>query len=94
MISLHGLQSDKDLQPARIAEEMEVRGRMRDEDGQWVGLEMKVAGSIQRSLARGFSVASQMTGTVTMSGTVTEGKKKLQMTVSGPLTIEWRTFRK
>jgi hypothetical protein len=79
---------------AQIAEEMEVRGRARDESGQWLQLELKLAGSIKRSPAQGFSLAAQMTGTMTVSGTLTEGGKKLQMTVSGPRTMEWRTFRK
>jgi hypothetical protein len=78
----------------QIAETMDLRGRMQDEDGQWVQLEMKLAGPMQRSLLQGFTVASQMTGTMTMSGTVTEGGKKLQLTVSGPVTSESRTYRK
>jgi hypothetical protein len=79
---------------AQIQEELDVRGRMRDEDSQGVQLQLKCTGPIQRSLPRGFSVASNMTGTMTVSGTMREEGKQLQTTITGPVTIEWRTHRK
>src|SRR5262249_5300869 len=56
---------------AQIAEEIEFRGRMRDEHGAWARLELKAKGTTVRSLKRGFSLSTRLSGTLTQSGTVT-----------------------
>jgi hypothetical protein len=86
---------DLDGEPcAQIAEELELRGKMRDEQGEPAQVEFKVAGSLQRSLRRGFNPASRLTGTLTVSGSIPEGGKRLPMTITGPVTMEWKTQRK
>jgi hypothetical protein len=77
---------------AQIAEELEVRGKMRDEHGEWLQLELKTTGTIQRSLQRGFTLASTSKGTMTLSGTVKEGGQSVQVKISGPMT--WETKRR
>jgi hypothetical protein len=79
---------------AQIAEEIELRGRTRDEHGEWARLELKAKGTTLRSLKRGFSLSTRLSGTLTQSGTVTEGGEKAQVTLSGPMTLEAKTQRK
>jgi hypothetical protein len=79
---------------AQIAEEIELRGKMRDEHGEWMRLEMKLTGTTRRSLKRGFSLGGRLSGTLTMRGTVTEGGEKVRVTVSGPVVLEAKSRRK
>jgi hypothetical protein len=79
---------------AQIMDEIHVQGKLRDEGEQWVQLELKVAGPVRRSVARGFTVASSASGTVSISGAVTEDGKQLRTTISGSVTIERKTHPK
>jgi hypothetical protein len=79
---------------AQIGEELDVRGKMRDEKGEWMQMELKATGTSLRSLKRGFNLSMHLTGTMTASGTVTEGGQRLQLKISGPLTIDLKCQRK
>jgi hypothetical protein len=81
-------------QCAQIAEDIEIRGKMKDEKGEWKHVEMKVAGTTQRSLQRGLNLASRLEGTMTISGTVTERGEEIQVKITGPVTIEQKWRRK
>jgi hypothetical protein len=78
---------------AQIAEEFDLLGKMRDERGEWIRLEMKLTGTTRRSLRRGFSLDRRLSGTMTMTGTATEGGEKVRLTVSGPVVLEARSSR-
>ena len=79
---------------ACISQDLELHGRVRGEKGQWLKCDLRVSGPIQRSVADGFSVGSQVKGTMTLSGTMTEPGKESQGTITGPIAIEWKTERK
>jgi hypothetical protein len=79
---------------ARIAQDLELHGRMRAEKGQWLHCDLKISGSIERAISRGFTVGCQMKGTMTLSGTISEGGKELQSTITRPIELEWKTERK
>jgi hypothetical protein len=79
---------------AHIAEEIELRGKARDEHGAWSRVELQAKGTTVRSLKRGFSLSTRLSGTLTQSGTVTEDGEKVQVTLSGPMTLEAKTQRK
>jgi hypothetical protein len=79
---------------AQIAQEIDVRGKMRDEHGEYVQVSLKLTGTSQRSLKRGFDVSSKMTGTVSASGKATEGGVRLEVSVNGPVTMEGKSHRK
>jgi hypothetical protein len=76
---------------AEIAQDLLVRGKVRGKDDQRADFEFKLGGTFQRSLQRGFAPASQMTGAVTLAGTLAEGGKRFQVTITGPVTMEWKT---
>ena len=79
---------------ARVAQDLELRGRVRGEKGHWLHCQLKVSGQLQRSASIGFTVGCQMKGTMTLTGTMVEGGKESQGTIAGPLAIEWKTERK
>jgi hypothetical protein len=79
---------------AQIAEELDIRGKMRSEGGDWMQMELKATGTSRRSLKRGFTLSAHLTGTLTASGTVMEDGQRLQLKISGPLTMAYKCQRK
>jgi hypothetical protein len=79
---------------AQIGEELDVRGKMRDEGGEWVQMELKATGTSRRSLKRGLTLGRTLIGNIRLSGTVTERGEQLQVTIEGPVMIETKVQRK
>lgn len=79
---------------ARIAEAIDVTGRMRDDRGESVAFSLEVTGTSLRSLEGGFDLSTCLTGTMTMTGTVSEGGRESEVTIRGPVAVESKTRRK
>ncbi len=78
---------------AQIAEDLEIHGTFKDEQGD-LHFDLKTTGAIRLPLQPGGVVTVRVTGPITMSTTVTEGGQQLQMTISGPATVEGKSSRK
>jgi hypothetical protein len=81
-------------QCAEIANDLAIIGKMKDEKGEWRRFEMKVSGTAQRSLQKGLTLTSNLKGTITISGTETVDGQKVEVKISGPVTIEQKWRRK
>lgn len=79
---------------ARIAEDIDVTGRMRDEHGEWVRVTLAVAGTTLRPLGLGGVETTHLWGTVRITGRTAEGGQSGNLTMDGPVTVESRTRRK
>jgi len=79
---------------ALLTQEMQMQGKIPNEQGESARVEMKVAGSSLRSLIRGFTLSSRLTGTMTFSETLTLEGQKVEMKITGPITIETKTQKK
>jgi hypothetical protein len=77
----------------RIAKEFEVHGKFKDAKGEW-RLDWNFTGATLMPLHPRGVATMKLSGTKTMSTTVTEGGRLLQLTISGPVTVEMKSSPK
>jgi hypothetical protein len=77
---------------AQIADAIELCGKMRGEKDGLVHIELKAQGTTQFSLQHTFGHRAWK-GTLTLSGTVTEGGQRAETTITGPVTITMKRKR-
>jgi hypothetical protein len=73
---------------------MNIKGKMLDEDNTEANIELTVKGPEYRSIRSGYNIKSSLSGTMKLSGTIVEGGQRIQMEMSGPVTIETITKMK
>jgi hypothetical protein len=67
---------------------MNIKGKSLEEDNSESTVELNVKGPAYRSLRAGYTIKSSLSGTMKKSGTVVEQGQRLQVEISGPVTIE------
>jgi hypothetical protein len=77
---------------AHIAEDLEVRGRFKDEKGDW-HLDGKLTGSTHLPLQAGGVSSMQLTGRLIMSAKFSEDGRLWEEKVSGQTIVEVKTSR-
>jgi hypothetical protein len=78
---------------AKIAKEIELHGKFKDAKGEW-RLDWNFTGATLAPLHPRGVATMKLSGTKTMSTTVTDGGRPLQLTISGPVTVEMKSSRK
>jgi WD40 repeat protein len=85
----------KDGKPhVQIADELEISGKFKDEKKGDVEFDWKAAGVTHLPLDPGGVVTVQLSGTMTMSAEVTESGMRLKLKITGPKTLEMKSWRK
>jgi hypothetical protein len=67
---------------------MNIKGKMLDDNNNEANIELTVKGPEYRSLRSGYNIKSSLSGTMKLTGTVVEGGQRVQMEMSGPVTVE------
>jgi hypothetical protein len=70
---------------------MNITGQMLDDDNSEMAIEMTARGTTYQSLKTGYDVKMSLTGTMKMTGTVVSDGQRVQMEMSGPITLESST---
>jgi hypothetical protein len=78
-----------DGEPCALIElAMDIKGKALEEDNTESTVELSVKGPEHRSLRSWYNIKSSLSGTMKKSGAVVEQGQRLQLEVSGPVTIE------
>ena len=90
-MSFEGTVRENGAPYARVAENVDVTGRMRTEKGEWFQVTLTVSGTALYSLGRDGEDTTRLSGTIRFTGRVTENQQVVDLTTTGPITLEVRT---